>query len=968
MFGASVRLMYHQRIQDHDEAGMLKQNNEIKMIWLLLLIMVGIAAWFFDVRLLSYICGAGFMLSVMNYIDDLQHGAETIGAKLQPIKTTSKIPLYIASIITVVGLLLELSYLVALGISLWVYFFLRWLKRLERQLNALQHRVTQLVDTQIKSQTLNPTSKQLDLNSETLNPAAFNDSEITNTTQSVAIPSDSAAKHQNQQINNSKQASTSTAAPNLSTQIQQWLFQGNPVLKVAVVVLIIGVVLLLRFATEHWQLSLAIKLLIVSAVSAVVVVLGYWMQPKNRSFALALEGLGLAALFLTLFFAYYNLVIASFSLASGAFIAIVLLTIWLSLKQQSVELAIMAMLIAYIAPFTLPVRDATATELIAYYLVINIAVAVLSSLRPWKYLNQIAFFMTALIGGSYAFYHGYNTERNTLSVLVVAHAAIFIWLGFRFCQLQSQQDTAFKYQPVLDIALIFAAPVVAYLALYLMYFEETTWQAGLSLLFAAVFAALYIWSKRSQTVQVIAQSYLSLTLIFLALIPPILLPEQWSVVGWAVEGALIFIFALYRQSTISRYLGMALLVMAGCSSLYYVIELQRFPTEIYWGICLSYLAAIIVTHAVPSFHRQLSSSSIAFQCLQMLSATVMLMVLLLDALHSSYQLAICLLFVALIYTLMNEFLLFRQAGWSWSLIKWTGLIPVYAMAFCQVVSVSQQGQLLWHSVSEQVYFALAGLLLTVLWLRPLLGVREEKEWVSLGVLTSLAWTSLTLLSTMPYISVVILPLLFCAWCYWQAKEPVWKMFWQARSSLLLSLAWIICSQLFSQQAFMGYVLPIFNPFDVISLMLLAAFLWMLNQQLKAGLDRSWAAILSVLGLLWLSSYVVLRALHIYLDTPYNSLDIWTDATIQLSFTVLWVSLALISMRFASQRLLRPVWLLGGSILVLVTLKLVLLDLSHVGTLMRVISFMAAGFAMLLIAYIAPMPNDNVQISSQSVKK
>ncbi len=81
-----------------------------------------------------------------------------------------------------------------------------------------------------------------------------------------------------------------------------------------------------------------------------------------------------------------------------------------------------------------------------------------------------------------------------------------------------------------------------------------------------------------------------------------------------------------------------------------------------------------------------------------------------------------------------------------------------------------------------------------------------------------------------------------------------------------------------------------NPFDVISLMLLAAFLWMLNQRLKAGLDRSWAAILSVLGLLWLSSYVMLRALHIYLDTPYNSLDIWTDATVQLSFTVLWVSL------------------------------------------------------------------------------
>ncbi|MEQ6329305.1 hypothetical protein VLF92_13430, partial [Pseudomonas chengduensis] len=48
-----------------------------------------------------------------------------------------------------------------------------------------------------------------------------------------------------------------------------------------------------------------------------------------------------------------------------------------------------------------------------------------------------------------------------------------------------------------------------------------------------------------------AQSYLSLTLVFLALIPPILLPDQWGVVGWSVEGALIFMYALYRNSALS---------------------------------------------------------------------------------------------------------------------------------------------------------------------------------------------------------------------------------------------------------------------------------------------------------------------------------------------------------------------------------------------------------------------------------
>lgn len=58
--------------------------------------------------------------------------------------------------------------------------------------------------------------------------------------------------------------------------------------------------------------------------------------------------------------------------------------------------------------------------------------------------------------------------------------------------------------------------------------------------------------------------------------------------------------------------------------------------------------------------------------------------------------------------------------------------------------------------------------------------------------------------------------------------------------------------------------------------------------------------------------------------------------------------------------IKTLWLFGGGILVMVSLKLVLFDLSHTATLMRVISFLAAGFVMLLTAYLAPMPINTVQ--------
>lgn len=843
---------------------------EIRMMWLMGLTIVAIAGWFLAVPLLSALCGIALIMSVMHYVDSIENPSMTLaeqrGIAFQP---TSKVPLYLAAFVILIGMVGQWGGLIGLGISGWLFFFFRWLRRLEYLLLSVQAQPYQVISDR------------------------FTESE-----NSPSLPTT---------LNNTDDLS-------LSEQVKRWLWQGNPVLKVAIVILLIGLILLLRFATEHWQLSLAVKLSLVAAVSVGVVIFGYVLLQKNRSFALALEALGLSGLFLTLFFAYYNGVIASLAIASLCFVVVMAVTLWLSLKQQSIELALMAMIIAYLAPFTLPVRNATAIELVVYYLVINIAVAVLSTFRPWKVLNQIAFLMTVVVGGAYAFYQGKTPERGMLALLVLAHSTVFIWLSFRYSQLLAREDlTQFKLKPILDVALIFAAPIVAFAFLYVMYFEETIWQAGFSLGFAALYAMLYQLLKRAHSVELIAQSYLSLTLVFLALIPPILLPDQWGVVGWSVEGALIFMYALYRNSALSRYLAMGLLAVAGLSSLYYVVELNRFPTEVYWALCLSYFAVVTVANSVERFRQQLSFATIAFFCLQLLSATSMLFILLLDEIDSKSQVTMALLIIVLLDTVLNEWLLYRKASWSWLLPKWIGLIPLYAVAFIFLVDLSHDGIIMWQSGLDRLLFALTSGLLTLLWLRPLQGVEDEQEWVSLGALLSLAFTSLTLIPSMPYLSMVILPLAFAAWCYTQLTQTRWRKFWQARNTLVLMLFWIVCSQIFSQQAFAGYWLPIFNPFDLVSIAMLIGFIWMLNLQMKAGLEKSLGAILMMSSLLWLSSYVVLRALHVYFLTPYNDWQMWENALVQLSFTLLWVSLAFICMLTATKRNLRSLWIFGGCI-------------------------------------------------------
>lgn len=891
--------------------------NEIRMIWLMVLIMIAVGAWFLDQAVLSYLALLMLVISVMQYVDAIEKTLTKMADRQQlHRKYSSKIPLYLSSIVAFVGGFLDYSWLMGLGASAWVFFFLAWLSRLEHHLNQLrQHLALQ----------------------EAVLPM-----------QEVASSDQPTPGHGHENANGSAELS-------FIAQVKQWVFQGNPVLKVAIVILLIGVILLLRFATEHWQLSLALQLGIVALISIAMTGLGYRLRSSNRSFALALQGLGLAGLFLSLFFAYYNHLVASFGIAALLYLCVMLLTLSLSLRQQALELALMAIFIAYIAPFSLPIREITAVELLGYYVVVNSAVAILTSLRAWKILNQIAFLMTVLIGGGYAVLHFQHSAQPSLLILILLHSSIFIWLSFRFSQLLAQRDLAqFKLKPALDVALIFSVPIIAYACIYLLYFQQLYWQAGISLGFALLYALLFQWAQRDPNRQFIAQNYFSLMLIFLSFIPPILLPEPYSIMGWAIEGALIFILALIRKSAFTRYLAMGLLLMAACSGGYHWIDTGRLPTASFWLIALSYLSVVVLTNSRGSFQQQLGLVSHLFLAVLNLAASGLMLLLGLDYFQGPMQWIYTLLISAVIYNGFNEWMIRRQLTWSWLLAKYFALLPLMAALLIVIYDHSEQGMLLWSSWLMHIGFAVVGLLLSLLWLRPMLGLKAEKEWISLGALLSLAAASLTLIPSMPWISSIILPLLLCGWSYYQ-RATDWALFWQAKSTLLLMLFWMVCSQLLSQQAFQAYVIALLNPFDLVSLAVLVGFLWILSLQIKAGLDKGIAAMLAVLSVLWLTSYMVLRALHHFLNKPYNSMQLWQDAMVQLCFTLLWVSLAFVSMSIASRKQLRSVWILGGSILVIVSLKLVLLDLSHIGTLMRVMSFLGAGLIMLIIAYIAPMP-------------
>lgn len=154
-------------------------------------------------------------------------------------------------------------------------------------------------------------------------------------------------------------------------------------------------------------------------------------------------------------------------------------------------------------------------------------------------------------------------------------------------------------------------------------------------------------------------------------------------------------------------------------------------------------------------------------------------------------------------------------------------------------------------------------------------------------------------------------------------------------------------------------LPLLNPLDLgIAVALLAAWLWLRSDAarnaLRARLQLT-PAVLAVAGFVWLNAMLI-RAFHHFGGVPFR-VDAWVRSlAVQTGITLLWAVTALVLMWLSARRALRLPWMVGAALLAAVVLKLLLVDLSGTGTVMRIVSFIGVGVLMLVIGYVAPLPS------------
>jgi uncharacterized membrane protein len=156
-------------------------------------------------------------------------------------------------------------------------------------------------------------------------------------------------------------------------------------------------------------------------------------------------------------------------------------------------------------------------------------------------------------------------------------------------------------------------------------------------------------------------------------------------------------------------------------------------------------------------------------------------------------------------------------------------------------------------------------------------------------------------------------------------------------------------------------LPMLNPLDLVQALMLVVLIrtwqWLRTEapsQLSALDPRAVVVGIALVGFLWLNA-VLMRTLHLWIGIPYALEAMMQSTLAQSALSLLWAFTALSTMLIATRIAGRLLWLTGATLLVVVVIKLFLVDLSSIGTIERIVSFIGVGLLMLVIGYFSPLP-------------
>jgi len=761
--------------------------------------------------------------------------------------------------------------------------------------------------------------------------------------------------------------------------IREFFTGGNTLVRVGVVILFFGIAFLLRYLAEHTYVPIEFRLSGVALGAVVLLVLGWRLRLKRAGYALALQGGAVGILYLTVFAALrlYNLL--SPSVAFPLLVVLAALSATLAILQNSQAFALLAVSGGFLAPILASTGQGSHVVLFSYYAVLNAAILGTAWFKSWRPLNLAGFLFTFAIGTAWGVLRYKSEFLASTEPFLVLFFLFYVAIAVLYSLRQAPELRGY-----VDATLIFGTPLAAF-GLQAALLHDQLMKMAYS---AALVSALYLgiaWAlqrRRSSEQRLLIEAFLALGTVFLTLAVPLALNGQWSAATWAVEGAALVWVGCRQHRALARAFG-ALLQFAAGVMIWWHSDIDpgnwALPSGMYQSGMLVGVAAVFASfllhsrreslkeyersYAIPLFiwgvlwwwssgagelqHRVTNDYLVGAElCFAVITA--LLCSELAWRLH--YTLArvpaLLLLPVMLLFLLYSAIAFdhpFEHGGWWYWPLALAGLIVIVRR--------------LEGAAGTGLASALQSL---SLWLVIAIASWEMAWRVQTSVGARGSWSGISW-SIVPALVLSLLPMLTAtiAWPFAAHRRAYLRI---AGTGIAVYLAaWMLAvNMLMSGDAYPLPYVPLLNPLDIalgFSVLVLIRHCLVLRGAEFAGEALSQplvAGILAALAFICLNG-ALFRALHHWAGVPFTLDSMLASTLAQTSLSIFWAVLALATMLFATRRGVRVVWLCGAALLGVVVAKLFLVDLSSIGSIERIVSFVAVGLLMLVIGYFSPLP-------------
>lgn len=756
----------------------------------------------------------------------------------------------------------------------------------------------------------------------------------------------------------------------------RWLFGGNAVVRVGIVVLFFGVAFLLKYAYERLQVPIELRLTGVALLAVALLVVGWRLRDKRAGYAQALQGGGVGVLYLTVFAALRLYQLIPPGAAMLLLIGIAAFSAMLALLQNGRSLALLGTSGGFLAPVLASTGSGSHVMLFSYYALLNAGVLAIALKRAWRELNLAGFAFTFIIGATW----GARFYRPELFASTEPFLLLFFLMYVAVPILYARHQAVALRAPV-DATLIFGTPLAAF-GLQHGLVRDFEYGAAFS---AAALAAFYLilagrlLKRGNEGLRLLVEAFFALGVVFATLAVPLAFEGRWTSAVWALEAAAILWVGVRQQRLAPRLFAVLLQFGAGAMFLFDLPHGGLPWLNVGFLGCAMvalaglFSAAYIERHgeSLRPFERGIGHALLIWGALWWAGAGLMQIAD--HVVESGQRPHASLAWFAVSSALLA--MLARRVQWSGGAMLSFAITPLLLIFAFEVVDSSRSpldhfGYLAWpfgfaahlyalrlHEV--KVPRAAPWLHAIGVWTLAIVVAKALQWWLFEAVPDSITWAD---------IGIGVAPaLLLGALC--RAAPTRWPLSGE-RGYLLLGGAPLAAFLALWSFAVNWHgdgsadplpYLPLVNPLDLTLFAALMLIAWWWITVRRRGLVAESAQRKTIGTALWsgllfaILNGVLLRSLHHWGGVPWDWDAMLASRLVQSALSIFWTVIALGLMVAATRRAVRNLWLIGAALMAVVVAKLFLVDLSNVGGIERVVSFIGVGVLMLVVGYFAPVP-------------